>query len=152
MTEAKTQRPLPKRAQKPAIEVSRDATVLEAAKTMIDNRVGAAVVLDAEGRPAGIFTERDVVVRVVLEKRDPHTTRVGQVMTSPVMSMPHDGDRTNALRMMLDKHIRHLPIVDAHGKVVAMLSMRHLLRAQIEDLEQAVDSLEAYAGADGPGG
>jgi CBS domain-containing protein len=142
---------LPKKALKPVVAIGKDATVMDAIRAMVEIRVGAVVVLDGE-RLLGIFTERDVVVRVVLEGRDPAKTRATDVMTSAVKTVREDTDRKLARRLMVDNHIRHLPVVNEAGKVVAMLSMRHLLRADVTDLEQTVWSMVSETAADGPGG
>ena len=142
---------LPRKALKPVVAVGKDATVMDAIRAMVEKRVGAVMVLD-EGRLLGIFTERDVVVRVVLEGREPSKTRAADVMTSAVKTIRDDTDRKVARRLMADNHIRHLPVVDAAGKIVSMLSMRHLLRAEVSDLEQTVWSLVSETAVDGPGG
>jgi len=142
---------LPIRALKPVVSVSKGATVMEAIQQMVDHIVGATVVLD-DGRLVGVFTERDVVTRVVLKRRDPETTAVAEVMTQNPITVAPDTDRKDALRMMIDKHIRHLPVVEADGRVVAMLSMRHLLRADVDMLERTVWALVAETAIDGPGG
>jgi CBS domain-containing protein len=143
--------PLPAHALNPAVTVSETMTVAGAAKIMAEHKVGAVVVLE-EGRLVGVFTERDVLIRVVLEKRDAATTRVAEVMTRNVLTVKHDEDRKVARRLMIEKHIRHLPVLDDDGKVLAMLSMRHLLRADIIDLEQTIWALVAEGAIDGPGG
>jgi CBS domain-containing protein len=136
---------------KPAVSVSKDATVMDAIREMVARNVSATVVLDGE-RLVGVFTERDVVKRVVLEKRDAATTPVAEVMTRQVVTVRDDADRSSVLRTMNERHIRHLPVVDANGRVLAMLSMRHLLRAEVYDLQQTVWELVAETAIDGPGG
>jgi CBS domain-containing protein len=124
---------------------------MDAIRAMVERNVSATVVLDG-GRLIGMFTERDVVKRVVLERRDPETTPVAEVMTRSVVTVRDDGDRSSALRVMNEHHIRHLPVVDAEGRVVTMLSMRHLLRAEVNDLKQTVWELVGETAIDGPGG
>jgi CBS domain-containing protein len=138
-------------AKRPIVSVGKDATVLEALNIMIEARVGAAVVLD-EGRPTGIFTERDVMMKVVVAGRNAATTRVVEVMTSPVQPIRYDAEVADALQLMVDRHFRHLPVVDADGKMLGMLSMRHAMRERIETLKDEVGSLEGYISSDGPGG
>ena len=142
---------LPKRALKEVVKVSKTATVMDAVRAMAKSRVGAVVVLD-EHKLLGVFTERDVVTRVVLEKRDTESTRVADVMTTSVLTVRDDADRSQALRLMIDNHIRHLPVIDKDGRVAAMLSMRHLLREDIQELRQTVWALVADSAADGAGG
>jgi CBS domain-containing protein len=140
-----------KMAQKPAVSIARDATVMAAIRLMFEKRVGAAIVLE-RGRPAGIFTERDVMAKVVLNKLNPETTPVAEVMTSPVVPIHVDASVSDALRVMIDRHIRHLPIVDQDAAVLGMLSMRHLMRERIDRLEQQVGALENYIGIEGIAG
>lgn len=124
---------------------------MDAVRAMVERNVGAAVVLD-RGRLLGIFTERDIAVRVVLEHLNPDSTRVCEVMTTSVATVRESADRSSALKLMTDKHIRHLPVVDAEGRVLTMLSMRHLLRAEVQDLQQTVWQLVGETAIDGPGG
>jgi CBS domain-containing protein len=140
-----------KMAHKPAVSVGRDTTVMAAIRLMFEKRVGAAIVLE-HNRPAGIFTERDVMVKVVLNKLNPETTPVSEVMTSPIIPIHVNASVADALRVMLDRHIRHLPIVDSDAGVLGMLSMRHLMRERIDRLEQQVGALENYIGTDGIAG
>jgi CBS domain-containing protein len=143
--------PLLVKAQKPAIIVSGDSRTIDAVRVMVESKVGAAIVL-VDGRAVGIFTERDLMAKVVLGKLDPETTPVSAVMTQPVATIDKDAHPNDAIALMVERHIRHLPVVDGDGKVLGMLSIRHLMQEEIEDLEKSVDSLQAYMGADGVGG
>jgi CBS domain-containing protein len=136
---------------KPAVSVPKNATAMDAIREMVARNVSAVVVLDA-GHLCGVFTERDVVTRIVLKGLDATTTPVAEVMTRAVATVRDDADRSSVLRMMNERHIRHLPVVDAEGRVLAMLSMRHLLRAEVFDLQQTVWELVAETAIDGPGG
>jgi CBS domain-containing protein len=136
---------------KSAITVPRTATVMETVRTMAGAKVGSVVVLDGD-RLAGIFTERDVMLRVVLEGRDPERTKVEEVMTSTVQTIPAGTTGDEALVIMHQNYIRHLPVVDDQGRVQAIVSMRDLLEEKVQDLNQQLDSLESYFSADGIGG
>lgn len=133
------------------ITVPRTASVMEAVEIMAAARVGSVLIVD-EGRLAGIFSERDVMLRVVLEHRDPAKTRVEEVMTSPVISIPTRTTGDEALKIMIEEHIRHLPLVDEGGYAQAIVSMRSLLQEKVSELHQQLDSLESYITADGIGG
>jgi CBS domain-containing protein len=133
------------------VSVTKNASVLEAVTAMVEQNVGATVVLD-EGRLVGIFTERDVARRVALKRLPSESTPVGEVMTKTVITVREDADRSSVLRLMKEHHVRHLPVVDGSGTVVTVLSMRHLLRAEVQDLEQTVWQLVAETAIDGPGG
>ena len=139
-------------ARRPPVTIRRESTVLEAVRVMLNERVGAALVLE-DGRAVGVFTERDLMGKVVAERRDPETTKVAAVMTSPVLTIPSEAEPAAALELMLEKHIRHLPIVDIQRRVIGILSMRYLMRHQIDRLQDRARSLENYLGSEGhPGG
>lgn len=136
---------------KPAVTVGLEASVMDAIREMQKGTVGAVMVVD-EGDLKGVFTERDVMLRVVLQEKDPASTRIADVMTAPVLTIPKEMRPDDALKLMWDRHIRHLPVVDADGRVEAMVSIRHLLHDKVDHLTQELDSLEAFIGADGIGG
>jgi CBS domain-containing protein len=138
-------------ARTPTAAVPPSATVTEAVKKMKDNNVGAVVVLDG-GALQGMFSERDVMLRVVLEKRDPEKTRVKDVMTTNVVSIRKDTQPDEAVKLMWERHIRHLPVVRADGTVEGIVEIRNLFHELYEDLAQELDSLESYITMDGIGG
>jgi CBS domain-containing protein len=138
-------------ARTPLVTVRPDATVMEAVRTMDIESIGAVAV--AQGNALiGMFSERDLMLRVVSARRDPEQTLVRDVMTSPVATIDRDSTVDDALKLMLDKHIRHLPIADRDGRLAGMISMRSLLHDKVEELTDQLDSLEAYFTADGCGG
>ena len=138
-------------ARVPATTVGPDASVIEGIRVMQEATVGAVLVVDG-GQPLGIFSERDVMLRVVSENKDPKTTTMREVMTGPVLTIDKDTSTDDALKIMGERHIRHLPVVNEEGQVEGMLSIRHLLLDKVEHLTQELDSLEAYLAADGIGG
>ena len=135
----------------PPTAVSKSATVKEAVSAMVQSHVGAVAVLDQD-KLAGIFTERDLMTKVVEQGLDPTTTPVAQVMTTQVEPINGESSEGSALRVMTQRHFRHMPVCDESGKVLGMLSLRNLLQHRVEDLASELDSLEAYLTADGPGG
>jgi len=111
------------------------ATVREAARRMKARHVGAVLVTEADDRLAGIFTERDMVNRVVAEDRDPDTTALAEVMTRSPSTIGPDASAIEALRQMNDGGFRHLPIVK-NGRVVGIVSRRDFFaveKARVED-------------------
>jgi CBS domain-containing protein len=138
-------------AHVPPTAVETSATVLEAVQVMAEEGVGAVAVVE-NGQLRGIFTERDVMLRVVLRERQPRETRVNDVMTTPAETTSRDTTAEEALSFMLERHIRHLPIVDGDGKLLGMLSIRNLLEHMVEDLQHEIHSLDQYLLNDGPGG
>lgn len=138
-------------SSRPPVTVHETATVLEAVKTMVKERIGAVIVMKGK-RMTGIFSERDVLAKIILAHRDPATTPVAAVMTPDVLSIPAPGDEATAAATMAEHHIRHLPILDEKRKVVGMVSLRGVMEERIADLEHEVCVLEAYLGYDGVSG
>lgn len=138
-------------AHVPPVTVQPGATVLEAVERMAEEAVGAVAVAE-KGQVLGIFTERDVMLRVVLKQRNPRDTKVADVMTSPVETLPEGGTEEEAFNHMIERHIRHLPIVGKEGQLLGMLSIRNLLEHRVEDLSRELHSLDQYLLNDGPGG
>jgi CBS domain-containing protein len=135
-----------------AAAVSLQASVAEAVRSMLNLRVGAVAILDTERRVAGIFSERDLMRKLALSGRDPETVPVRDVMTTPVELATSETGPGEALVTMVDRHFRHLPVVDGDGRLLGMLSIRNVLEWRIEDLSRELDSLEQYVSSDGPGG
>ena len=134
-----------------ATSVPPSAMVIDGIQAMMTATVGAVLILEQD-ELLGIFSERDLMIRVVSKKRDPETTRIADVMTSPVLTISRNMAEDEVLSLMWDRHIRHLPIVDEFGIVEGVVSIRHLLHQKVKNLTQELDSLEAYISADGIGG
>jgi CBS domain-containing protein len=126
-------------------------TVTQAVQQMLATRSGAVIVMD-DNKIAGMFTERDVLSRVVGMQRDPNATLLKDVMTQPVLTVTDTLPVEKALLRMLEHHFRHLPLVDEKGAPVGILSIRRIFEHHVRDLKQINSSLVAYLGADGPGG
>ena len=141
-------------AHVPAAIVDAGDTVFYAVTVMARERVGAVGVVDKtlKGDLQGIFTERDVMLRVVQQERNPRGTMVRDVMTSPVETASEKTTATEALALMLDRHLRHLPILGSAGQILGMLSTRNLLSSKVEDLERQLESMDQFLLNDGPGG
>jgi len=138
-------------ASVPPAAVSPSASVLESIEVMAEHAVGAVAVVEND-RLCGIFTERDVMLRVVLRQRNPKDTRVGEVMTSPAETITDATHEEDALIHMVERHVRHLPIVNAQGQLAGMLSIRNLLEHRVDELARELHSLDQYISNDGPGG
>jgi CBS domain-containing protein len=103
-------------------------SVRDVAKQMSDLHIGAIAVL-SDGKLVGIFSERDVLTRVVAEGRDPDGTPVSTVMTKELIAADPSEDVQSALQKMQERQCRHLPVVDA-GNLVGMISIRDLLQIE----------------------
>jgi CBS domain-containing protein len=123
--------------------ISVEGTVAEAIRMMLKQHVGAAAVLDSEKRVAGIFTERDVLSRFALSGRDPEKTSVLDLMTTPVEMATEQTTEAEALATMIERHYRHLPVVDDNGRLLGMLSIRHLLEARVDELVHELEGIRS---------
>lgn len=122
--------------------VQRTDTVQAAVRTMAASNVGIVAVLDGD-RLVGVFSERDVVRRVVDRDLDPATAPVGDLMTTNLIVADADLDYQSAIRMMDQANIRHLPVV-SQGRVLSMLSIRDLMRVDIQDKGEELRYLQEY--------
>jgi len=123
--------------------VGPDATVLDAATLMNDHQIGSLVVLDG-GRVVGMFTERDVLRRVVTERRDPVATCVADVMTREVVCCTPDTTADEAASAMKNRRIRHLPVCDADGAIVGLISIGDLNARVASEQEQTICLMQEY--------
>lgn len=123
------------------LKVPPETLLSEVARLMRSHGRGAVLVED-QGRLCGIFSERDMVCRVVAEGKDPEETPISQVMSTQLVLAEPEDDHVVALRRMSSAGVRHLPIVSG-DRVVGMVSRRQLLALDIELLEQDLERREA---------
>ncbi len=119
------------------------ASVQEAAEFMASRNVGAVCVVDEGGKLLGVFSERDVVKRVVLQKRDPASLRVGEVTSELRAVIRCDETPHQALERMELIGTRHLPVVEGE-RWVGMLSMRDLMRVELSEQGDEIKLLHEY--------
>jgi CBS domain-containing protein len=119
------------------------ATAMEAARAMAENQIGAMLVTAADGSLAGIFTERDLMTRVVARGLDPGATRLADVMTRELFTARPDDRLADLRREVQSRHIRHLPVVE-DGSVIGVLSLRDILRADLVQKTLEVESITKY--------
>jgi CBS domain-containing protein len=125
------------------LSIGPDATVLDAALLMNEHKVGSLVVMDA-GEVAGMFTERDVLRRVVGERRDPATTPVREVMTIEVVCCTPESPIEEARAAMMNRRIRHLPVRDGDRKILGMISIGDLNAYHLSSQEHTIHLLHEY--------
>lgn len=123
--------------------ISPDATALEAAQKMNERKIGCLVVTD-HAQVAGIFTERDILRRVVAARCDPATTRVGDVMTEEVACCRPETTLDEARGVMKNRRIRHLPVVDENRRLCGLVSIGDLNAFQTDDQEVTIHFLHEY--------
>jgi len=118
------------------------ATVFDAIARMAECGVGALLVLDGD-RLAGIVSERDYTRKVILKGRSSKEERVEEIMTSDVISATPEQTVEEAMRLMTNRHIRHLPITD-NGRVVGVVSIGDLVKWTISAQEETIEHLTRY--------
>lgn len=127
------------------IGVQPTATVFEAIEQMVESNCGSLLVFE-EDDVVGIFSERDYLRKIALKGRTSKTTPVREVMTSPVVVCEASTEIDEALAMMTDRRIRHLPVVD-DGQVVGVVSIGDLVKFKTKEQEFRIGYLEDYIGA-----
>jgi len=129
---------------KEAHTIRADQTVLEAARQMVANNIGAIAVL-REGELVGIFSERDIMKRVVAEGRDPARTRVSEVMTANPLTVDMRESIEHCMVLMKEHSFRHLPICDGDGKkLIGIVSLRDILLRDLTEKDEEVRLMRAY--------
>jgi CBS domain-containing protein len=123
--------------------IDQEATVLEAVHVLNEHRIGAVVVTD-HGQFVGIFTERDLLRRVVGKHLDPVQTQVRDVMTTNLICCTPTTSVEEARAIMRDKRIRHLPMHDGAGRLVGMISIGDLNAHLLASQEQTIHVLHEY--------
>lgn len=125
------------------VRLPANATVLEAVQEMAARNVGAVLVAGADLRPQGIFSERDLMRRVVLAGRDPARVPLGDVMTRDLYVVERRARTAQVRKEMQERHIRHVPVLD-DGVCVAVLSLRDLLRADLDSCAFELHETKLY--------
>lgn len=122
--------------------VSPETSVLEATHEMNRRKVGALLVVK-DGHVLGIFTERDILTRVVANEHAPSDIRVCDVMTSPVAYCTPDTTMESCKAIFTEKRIRHMPVMEGN-KPVGIVATGDIMAYEAADLQATVKYLEAY--------
>lgn len=125
---------------RPPVTVSPQTTVAEAARLMKIRKVGALLVVDG-ARLIGIFTERDALLRVIAEERDPHKTPIAQVMTPDPQTVHPDKPFGYALHLMHEGGFRHVPVVE-NGRSLGVVSARDVLGSELREFATELQTRE----------
>ena len=122
--------------------VSPNASVHDAIAKMVHSNIGSILVMDGP-TPAGIFTERDCLRRVTLERRDPKTTPIGEVMTDRLIVVETDKSIQECMAIMTQARIRHLPVMDGE-RVLGVISIGDLVKHVSREQEYEIQHLTRY--------
>jgi CBS domain-containing protein len=129
-------------AARETVTVDPQVSVLEAARLMVDHQIGAVPVVDRD-RLTGIFTERDILARVVAARRDPSATSVADVMTRELVVADVTDPYDVCLQRMQQARVRHLIVLD-RGTLAGILSLRDLMAVDVSEKDEAITLLNAY--------
>jgi len=120
-----------------------DFTVYEAIGLMGEKNIGALVVIDDKEMVIGVLSERDYSRKVVLQGRTSRETKVGDIISRPAITVQSKDGLTDCMKLMSDKRIRHLPVVE-EDRLVGMVSMGDLVRWIIESQKSTIQQLQGY--------
>ncbi len=125
--------------------IGKEALVFEALQMLADKGIGALLVVE-QGKPVGIFSERDYARRVFLLGKSSKETRVEEVMHEKVMYVRPDQTLEECMALMTLKHIRHLPVLEAN-KLIGLISIGDVVKAMIDEKEYMIEQLVKYVQA-----
>jgi len=132
-----------KAKQRDVIQIGVDQTIAEAVNTIAQNKIGALLVNDGAGTVVGILSERDIVRGMSQHGADLHDVKVSELMTSDVIRCA-PGDTVNeAMAMMTDRHIRHLPVFEGE-QLVGFISIGDLVKCRMMEVQSEAEALLQY--------
>ena len=124
------------------LSANSNETVMDAISLMAEVNIGAILVLKDE-TIVGIFTERDYLQKIALKSRSSQDTKLGEVMTSPVISAEPGDSVQQCMETMTTCHCRHLPVVD-NGKLLGIVSIGDLVKKMLDEKQNEVEKLSQY--------
>ena len=131
--------------REPVVTLQPDQSVRDAARMMRDRHVGAVLVVD-EDRLVGIVTDRDIVTRGIVEGRDPNTTPVGEIISRALTVVRDDAKIDDAIIAIRTSGVRRLPIVDAAGRPVGIVTLDDLVVLLAGELSVAAGAVQSNRG------
>ncbi len=129
--------------QNDIVKIGEDNTIAEAATMITEKRIGAVLVDDAAGNIVGILSERDIVRGMGPHGADLHDVRVAELMTRDLIQCSADDTVNEAMAMMTERHIRHLPVFDGDS-LVGLISIRDLMKCRIMEVQSEAEALRQY--------
>ena len=130
------------RGDTPIIAIAADRTVRDAIQLLAEERIGAVPVMES-GRIAGIFSERDVIYCLAEEGQTCLDRAVGEVMTSPAITVTREASVDQALALMTKRRIRHLPVVDG-PTMRGFVSIGDLVKSRMDEVKHEADAMRTY--------
>jgi CBS domain-containing protein len=137
------------KAHQGVLSIAQSAPILEAVDKMCAGRVGALLVME-DSKPVGMLSERDLLMRVLLKRRDPARTRVSEVMTRDVIAIRSDATPEEAMAVMTERRCRHLPVIEDDA-ILGIVSIGDVVRWASRSQEYQIRTLEDYICGKYPG-
>lgn len=125
------------------VTTSPSTTIFDAVKQMEESRIGSLPVVDGTGKIVGMLTERDCMRKVLLKERPLRSVTVGEVMSSPIITVQANELVENCMVIMTEKRLRHLPVMD-HTKLIGLISIGDVVKFLCTEREQDIKNLENY--------
>jgi len=122
--------------------VTKDISVFEALKVMMDKNISALLVMEYSNLQ-GIFTERDYARKIILQGKSSKETAISEVMTSDLLTITKSDSIDHCMKLMTEKHIRHLPVLNA-GVVIGLVSIGDVVKYVIQDQKLTIEQLQSY--------
>ena len=129
------------KSKKPTVTYKENDKVIDAVKKMSKENFGSVVVVDNDNKVKGIVTERDLMKKLLNNGMNPNTTKLKEIMTSPVKVADKDDELVGWLRQMSNERFRHVPVVDKKGKLINIMSQGDFVSYTWPDLIYQVKEL-----------
>lgn len=126
------------------VTISPEASIIDAARSLAANRIGALIAVEDGGGIAGILSERDIVRGLSLQGDGCLRARVRDLMTSSVLVCREEDSLEQLMQTMTEKRIRHLPVVDGDGKLMGIVTIGDVVKTRLDEADMEVDSLRHY--------
>lgn len=130
--------------------IAESSTVYEAIGLMGEKNIGALAVIDAAGKLVGVMSERDYSRKVVLQGRTSRETKVGDILSRPVVSVERKDPIAKCMHLMTQLRIRHLPVL-VEDRLVGLISMGDIVNWVMESQKSTIEQLQGYIAGDYPG-
>jgi CBS domain-containing protein len=126
------------------ISISPESTMLETAKVLRENKIGAILACDEAGKMCGVISERDIVIAIAKSGGAVLDKKVGDFMTTGVYTCKVEDSIKQVMEVMTSRRIRHLPVVGDGGDIVGMISIGDVVKERMSETEAEAEALKAY--------
>ena len=123
--------------------ISKDQSVMQALILMSEKNIGAIIIVDNNGFPIGIFSERDYARKIILKGKSSKDTLLDEVMTKELITVTRDYKIEQCMEIMIEKKIRHLPVLE-DKKIVGIVSIGDLLKIVVKEQKELIDHLQKF--------